>query len=429
MGLNPTLQAVPAAGRPFPSRALRHFLFGCLLMCGFASTPASAEPCPNEWNTLLQYAANRAEAQTWNDEKRYSIGTESFWWNITINHSIQGRPNEWANDPVKLRRAADIFDATFPTVTNLQSATYRYGACRARAKAAALERGVGGPANSSPKKVAPDTAARPASPRQVATPIEKLPPARPAKTAPWSPNAMQTDHGVKSEAMNPLFAAERADALASCQPSIQQYGSRWALTSVETNITIENSALNDRTMKSTPAQLRAHLATFDTMISSGQLSREAAAMGRCLLNRRIAQLEGSPLVPGAVDGTLNPISIGGKSAAWKQQGKDARIIASDGKSAMHCVKLVKLSDKDSIMGMGGRVLSNQCEGPVEITWCYVDSDCYKGVGNAWTVGAGRSWPVSVERELRWAACHGANTASFVKGSYGLRYYCSAPAKK
>lgn len=260
-------------------------------------------------------------------------------------------------------------------------------------------------------------------------PAEKLPPARAAKTAPWSPRAIQTEHGVKSEALDPRFAAERADALASCQAPIQQFGSKWALSSVETNMTIENGSLNDRTMKSTPAQLRTHLATFDTMIASGQLSREAAAMGRCLLNRRIAQLEGSPLVAGAVDGTLNPISIGNPDPQWKQQGKDARIIASDGKSAMDCVKLVKLSDKDSIMGMGGRVLSNQCDGPVEITWCYVDSDCYKGVGNAWTVGAGRSWPVSVERELRWAACHGANTASFVKGSYGLRYYCSAPAKK
>jgi hypothetical protein len=28
--------------------------------------------------------------------------------------------------------------------------------------------------------------------------------------------------------------------------------------------------------------------------------------------------------------------------------------------------------------------------------------------------------------IRWAACHGANTQSFVKGSHGLRYYCSAP---
>jgi hypothetical protein len=124
------------------------------------------------------------------------------------------------------------------------------------------------------------------------------------------------------------------------------------------------------------------------------------------------------------------LSVGGQTPPWKQQGKDARIIASNGKSAIDCVKLVTLTKNDSTMGGGGRVLSNQCGGPVEITWCYSPGDCDPGrVGNSWTLGVGRSWPVSAEKEIRWAACHGANTAAFVKDSQGLRYYCSAPLGK
>ena len=96
---------------------------------------------------------------------------------------------------------------------------------------------------------------------------------------------------------------------------------------------------------------------------------------------------------------------------------------------MDCVKLVELNKTDSRMGGGGRVLSNQCSGPVEIVWCINPGECDRERGNMWTVRAGGSWPVSANGEVRWAACHGANTAAHVKGTFGLRYYCSAPAKK
>lgn len=122
-------------------------------------------------------------------------------------------------------------------------------------------------------------------------------------------------------------------------------------------------------------------------------------------------------------------ALGRPDTPWKQQGTDARIIASDGKSAMDCVKLIQLTKTDSSTGGGGRVLSNQCSGPVEITWCYSPGDCDTETGSGWTVQAGKSWPVSADKNIRWAACHGADTAAFVKGSHGLSYYCKAPATK
>ena len=138
-----------------------------------------------------------------------------------------------------------------------------------------------------------------------------------------------------------------------------------------------------------------------------------------------AKLAGRPLEAGAA--TLTPLSTGGPQAKAIQEGEDARIIASDGKSAMDCVNLVELTKTDSSTGGGGRVLANNCSDEVEIGWCYTPGDCETETGSSWTVQPGRSWPVSAEKQIRWVACHGKNTAGFVKGSYGLRYYCKAPA--
>jgi len=143
----------------------------------------------------------------------------------------------------------------------------------------------------------------------------------------------------------------------------------------------------------------------------------------------LAQLEGSPLASGAVDGTLTPLSIGSPGTQWKQQGKDSRVIASDGKSAMHCVRLEQVASGDSAISGGGRRLFNGCSEEVEITWCNTPGCGTPTGGNSWTVQPGRGWPVSANGGVRWAACLGRDTASFVKGSHGLRYYCSAPAKK
>ena len=233
--------------------------------------------------------------------------------------------------------------------------------------------------------------------------------------------------------LSPRYAAERADALASCSAPIQQYAVQKGTTVGEQNLIFEENWLNDtEDMNKSADEVRKYVAVVDGQIAAGNLAPSALAArrtGRCLYQRRLAQLEGSPLVAGAVDGTLTPLSIGGQTPPWTQQGKDARIIASDGKSAMDCVKLVELASGNSRVSGGGRVLSNQCSGPVEIVWCISPDECERKMGNMWTVSAGGSWPVSSNGEVRFAACHGANTAAFVKDTYGLRYYCTAPAKK
>lgn len=109
-------------------------------------------------------------------------------------------------------------------------------------------------------------------------------------------------------------------------------------------------------------------------------------------------------------------------------GVKSRIIARDGRHALSCVKLVDTSSGNSSTSGPGRVLSNQCGGPVEVAWCSVGGECERGAGNSWTVQAGRSWPVDSRNEIRWGACHGVNTIHGEEGSKGLNFTCSKPAK-
>lgn len=258
---------------------------------------------------------------------------------------------------------------------------------------------------------------------------EKLPPARLAKMALWSPKAMPTD---PQRSLSPQLAAERADALSSCIAPINKWASHHRMSVSAAILQLEDKALNDQVMLGSVTGLRAHIPVLDN--SRSALSNEVGPVMahnaiKCLYLRRIAQLEGSPLVFGAVDGSLTPLSIGGQIPPWKQQGKDARIIASDGKSAMHCVKVEQLAGGNSKVSGGGRRFYNGCPEEVEITWCVSPDECERKQGNTWTVQPGRGWPVSANGTVRFAACLGRDTASFVKDTFGLRYYCSAPLLK
>lgn len=232
--------------------------------------------------------------------------------------------------------------------------------------------------------------------------------------------------------LDPKYASERADALASCAPAIRQFSSFYPKEgmAVETLI-MEQLWLSDPDMDDSAAEMTKQI-TDQTAFAKSNLTpvqRAAKLAGICLYQRRLAQLEGSPLIAGAVDGSLTPLSIGGAAPPWKQQGKDARIIASNGKSAMHCVTLEQIAAHDSSVSGGMRRLVNNCTDEVEINWCNSPANCEKEQGSTWTVQPGYSWPVSAEGELRWSACHGRDTASTVRGSYGLRYYCTAPLVK
>lgn len=104
----------------------------------------------------------------------------------------------------------------------------------------------------------------------------------------------------------------------------------------------------------------------------------------------------------------------------------ARVIARDGLRALECVKLEQLARSSSSTSGGGSVLANYCTDTVSIGWCSTGGECERGGGNLTNLMAGHSWPVDATHEVRWGACHGANTLHGDPGSKGLQYTCSAP---
>lgn len=128
----------------------------------------------------------------------------------------------------------------------------------------------------------------------------------------------------------------------------------------------------------------------------------------------------------ALTAVVFALAIGHMAPARGQT--ESKVIASDGKSAMDCTALEKISEPNAKSPATQWVLVNRCTDEVEFGWC-VDDQCSKEVGGGMqTVDKGRSFGVSAIDEVRWAACHGKNTIHGEKGSKGLRYYCSAPAE-
>lgn len=254
----------------------------------------------------------------------------------------------------------------------------------------------------------------------------KLPPARPARLAPWSPKALSTRRG----ALSSQFAAQRADALASCSGPIQQWAAVPPVTPMaEANFLFEGQYLKDDEFSKNVDGIKNNVVEAENWGASPNRTPVeiiAGHVGRCLNQRRLAQLEGSPLAAGAVDGSLSPLTAGGSGTSSPTYGNGIHIIGADGRSARDCVALESFANGNSAASGGGRVLINRCSDAVEIGWCYSPGDCDTETGSLWTVQPGRSWPVDAVRNVRWAACHGAGTVSFIKGSYGLRYYCKAP---
>lgn len=123
---------------------------------------------------------------------------------------------------------------------------------------------------------------------------------------------------------------------------------------------------------------------------------------------------------------LNPADCVLSGSTSSRQPLPSRVIARDGRRALDCVRLEQLAQSSSSTSGGGSVLTNQCTDTVTIGWCSTGGECERGGGNITNVLAGHSWPVDANHEVRWGACHGANTLHGDPGSKGLQFTCSAP---
>jgi hypothetical protein len=122
-------------------------------------------------------------------------------------------------------------------------------------------------------------------------------------------------------------------------------------------------------------------------------------------------------------GAAMAMALGGTAPPAHAQVQ-SRIIASDGKGAMDCVRLEKIADPAGNSPETQWVLANGCADEVEVGWCK-DDECSREAGNRATVKPGRSWPVAAVDKVYWGACHGKNTFHGETGSKGTRHYCTA----
>lgn len=80
--------------------------------------------------------------------------------------------------------------------------------------------------------------------------------------------------------------------------------------------------------------------------------------------------------------------------------------------ATHCISVES-------GGLTGQRLVNNCNQEVEVVWChFAHNNCVR-YDNAWTIGAGGSYPIEKGR-VWFGACPGANS---VRKASGTQFYC------
>ena len=165
----------------------------------------------------------------------------------------------------------------------------------------------------------------------------------------------------------------------------------------------------------------------NSLTSKSRIDRIDAKLDLCLIQQRLWQAQSAQSSKTvSTSSALAPLRVPAPTVAVAPE-LPSRVIARDGRTALECVKLVNLTQSNSrTSGLGGSVLANQCTDTVEIGWCSTGGECERGHGNQTTLLSGRSWPVDANHEVRWGACHGANTFHGDSGSKGLKFTCSAP---
>jgi hypothetical protein len=235
--------------------------------------------------------------------------------------------------------------------------------------------------------------------------------------------------GGSTPALAPVNAASGGDVIAACKQFATQLhvaSQSWSgnINDISARLGRDQKALFEGPCRSHP-EASGYIQTAETMIGYGGDPNGVSGVGDISVPGLPSLMEienGSGA--GRNSGATGSASADSGSGSY---GDNSRVIAGDGQLANDCVSLQVVASGDSSLSGGGRVLSNGCADVVEITWCYPDEGCDVH-GNSWNIGPGKSWPVSAEKEIRWGACHGADTASFEKGSYGLRVICNAPLR-
>jgi hypothetical protein len=125
----------------------------------------------------------------------------------------------------------------------------------------------------------------------------------------------------------------------------------------------------------------------------------------CLAQARLAQMDG--------DSASTPQTARVDTSASEANFRDwqknrSHSVNNHADDATDCLSVVKTGTKVEWGTNGKFKLINTCSYPVEAAWCANTKDCESHVGNLWTIGAGRDYPIFFADEsapdIRVGAC-------------------------
>lgn len=348
---------------------MRFLVFACLVTAGSFGSPAAAEPCPNEWNAYVQARdpSARAEVLSWSDDRRYVAGTQGFWGRYDIMALNLGNPNNWTKDPRSLRMAAHVLAvavSSWPAIT----AEYRYGACRALARADELEGKSGRPA------------------------------ARPKVTTKRATPARPRDEEASRMFVRVIVAAERRYPI--IEPCEWKDGD-----AQQAPCNTHNVEQNYRAMAEIVSQLDARKNQFSPQAFAKEREPWAKELNRMV--RSCALLSASPHPCNLPD--INSRAIKAVPSLRPTITQEAHNPAGE---ASDCVQVIYSDDfeVEHVSTTQKAAFRNRCSRPVEVSWCTVSDDCRPGYTNLATVPARKDRGFSFEpsvagSKVAYAACY------------------------
>jgi hypothetical protein len=130
---------------------------------------------------------------------------------------------------------------------------------------------------------------------------------------------------------------------------------------------------------------------------------KVAAYQICLLKQRSRELDAS-LVASSYQDTNDQMA----EAFQRQREGGTQKLHNHANDATSCLSVVATGTKVEWGASGKFKLVNTCGYPVAASWCANTRDCDSGIGNLWTIGAGKDYPIffadPAHPDIRVGAC-------------------------
>lgn len=160
-------------------------------------------------------------------------------------------------------------------------------------------------------------------------------------------------------------------------------------------------------------------------------ANEGTSSGNLTANRRGSGGSSQSGAQSQQTGSANQNTSSGSSSSSSQSSSASpqtdrsrtRKVHNPAADAKGCVQLIKDSERKGAGTSGNWRFWNNCNGPVEVFWCFTQDNGSCREGGTWTVSANRGWPTFGNKPIKWGACRGKDGGGMDNDSDGGRYTC------